>query len=154
MNISEILRAEAVHSPLKVQSKKRLFQEMAQTAAALLDLRESEVLSTLLERETLGPTGVGRGVAIPHGRLAGITEVQGMFFRLETPVEFDSVDRKPVDLVFCLLAPEDAGANHLRALAQVSRLLRSEQICNKIRSTRDPQAIFSIMTNEEASEAA
>ena len=154
MNMSEILRPEAVYSPLKVQSKKRLFQEMAQGAAALLNLRESDILSTLLERETLGPTGVGHGVALPHGRLAGLGTVEGLFFRLETPIDFDSVDRKPVDLVFCLLAPEDAGASHLRALAQVSRLMRSEQICSKIRSTREPQAIFSIMTTEEASEAA
>ncbi|MSU91551.1 PTS IIA-like nitrogen regulatory protein PtsN [Rhodobacteraceae bacterium 2CG4] len=154
MDITDILDPEAVISPLRVQSKKRLFQDIAQAAAARLSLDENTVLTTLLERESLGPTGVGRGVAIPHGRVEGISRVTGLFFKLDTPIPFDSVDRKPVDLVFVLLAPLDSGAEHLKALARVSRLLRDDQTCAKIRSTPDAQAIFAIMTADEASQAA
>lgn len=154
MDITDILLPEAVISPLRVQSKKRLFQEIAQAAASRFGLDENTVLTVLLERESLGPTGVGRGIAIPHGRVPELPKVTGMFFRLDTPVEFEAVDRKPVDLVFALFAPEGAGAAHLKALARVSRLLRSEETCAKIRSTQDAQAIYAILTADEASQAA
>ncbi|NNU79380.1 PTS IIA-like nitrogen regulatory protein PtsN [Halovulum dunhuangense] len=154
MEITDILLPEAVISPLRVQSKKRLFQEIAQGAVVRFRLDEQATLSALLERESLGPTGVGRGIAIPHARVPGLARVKGMFLRLETPVDFGSIDRKPVDLVFVLLAPEDAGAEHLKALARVSRLLRSDDTCAKIRSTHDAQAIFAILTAEETSKAA
>lgn len=154
MAMTDILPAEAVISPIRVQSKKRLFQELAQFAAAQIGADDSAVLSTLLDRESLGPTGVGRGVAIPHGRIDGLDKVRGLFLRLETPIPYDSIDRRPVDLVFCLLAPGAAGAEHLKALARVSRLLRDDRVCAKIRSTPDPQAIHAILTAEEASRAA
>lgn len=154
MDITDILLPEAVISPLRVQSKKRLFQEIAQAAASRYGMDENTVLTVLLERESLGPTGVGHGVAIPHGRVPELDRVRGMFFKLDTPVDFDSVDRKPVDLVFVLFAPEGAGADHLKALARVSRLLRSETTCTKLRSTPDAQAIFAILTADEASKAA
>lgn len=154
MDITDILLPEAVHSPLRVQSKKRLFQEIAQAAASRFGLEENTVCSVLTERESLGPTGVGHGVAIPHGRIPELPSVTGMFFKLETPVDFEAVDRRPVDLVFVLFAPEGAGADHLKALARVSRLLRSENTCAKIRSTADAQAIFAILTADAASQAA
>ncbi|WP_112321028.1 PTS IIA-like nitrogen regulatory protein PtsN [Oceanibium sediminis] len=154
MNITDILLPEAVHAPLRVQSKKRLFQEIAQATADRLPIEAETVISVLMERESLGPTGVGHGVAIPHGRLEGLEQVMGLFFKLETPVDFDSVDRMPVDLVFVLLAPKAAGAEHLKALARVSRLLRDEDTRAKLRSTSDAQAIFHILTADEASKAA
>ena len=154
MEISEILLPEAVHAPLRVNSKKRLFQEIAGTAASRFNLDEQTVLAALLERETLGPTGVGRGVALPHARVDGVSSVKALFFKLDTPIDFDSVDRKPVDLVFVLLAPPESGAEHLKALARVSRLMRDENTCAKLASTRDPQAIFAILTADEASQAA
>ncbi|MEM8869298.1 MAG: PTS sugar transporter subunit IIA [Pseudomonadota bacterium] len=154
MDISEILTPEAVYAPIRVQSKKRLFQEIAQSASVRFGLDETKVMSVLQERETLGPTGVGRGVALPHGRIQGVDQVKGLFMRLDMPIDFDSVDRKPVDLVFVLLAPHHAGAEHLKALARVSRLLRDEMTCAKIRSTRDAQAVYSILTAEETPKAA
>ncbi|MEM8788236.1 MAG: PTS IIA-like nitrogen regulatory protein PtsN [Pseudomonadota bacterium] len=154
MEIADMLTPEAVVAPVRVQSKKRLFQEIAAAAAVRFNLDEASVLSILLDRESLGPTGVGRGVAIPHGRIDGLSQVRGLFFRLDAPIGFDAVDRKPVDIVFVLLAPQDAGAEHLKALARVSRLLRSEDVCIKLRSTQDAQAIFAILTAEETSQAA
>lgn len=154
MKISDILLPEAVYSPLRVHSKKRLFQEISQATADRLLMQPETVLSVLMERETLGPTGVGHGVAIPHGRLEGLDRVVGLFFRMETPVDFDSVDRMPVDLVFALLAPAEAGAEHLKALASVSRLLRDENTRAKLRSTNDAQALYAILTGGEASQAA
>ena len=107
-----------------------------------------------MDREALGPTGVGRGVAIPHARLAGVPNVIGLFVRLEKPVDFESIDRQPVDLVFALFAPEAAGADHLKALARVSRTLRSEAVCAKLRSTFDPSALYAILTDGKAEQAA
>ena len=154
MEISEILPVEAVTASVRVQSKKRLFQEISQIAASRFGLDETAVCGVLQDRESLGPTGVGRGVALPHGRVEGLLSVRGVFLRLEAPIEFDAVDRKPVDLVFALLAPVDAGAEHLKALARVSRLLREDAVCTKLRSTTDVQAIYSILTANEASKAA
>lgn len=107
-----------------------------------------------MERETLGPTGVGRGVGIPHARFSGLSEVKGLFVRLEKPVDFEFIDRQPVDLVFALLAPESAGAEHLKALARVSRTLRSEAVCTKLRSTFEPAALYAILTEDKAIQAA
>lgn len=154
MELSSILKPENVFSSLKVKSKKRLFQEIAGNASGRFDLDEATVHSALLERESLGPTGVGYGVAIPHARIEGLDGVRGLFFRLESPVEFESVDRKPVDLVFALFAPVEAGADHLKALARVSRTLRSQAVCNKLRSTGDVSAIYAILTDTNTSQAA
>lgn len=154
MDLSKILSPSAIRPMLKVQSKKRLFQEMAEISAEALDLHASDVCRAIQEREDLGPTGVGHGVAIPHARLDMVNRVLGMFFRLETPIEFEAVDHKPVDLVFLLLAPKNASADHLKALARVSRTFRNEDTCAKLRSTNDASAIYAILTEAKASKAA
>jgi nitrogen PTS system EIIA component len=154
MELSEIIGVEAVRAPLKATSKKRLLQELADFSADLYKLPPDTVYKALLDREALGPTGVGRGVAIPHARFAGVDRVLGLFVRLEKPVDFEAIDRQPVDLVFTLLAPESAGADHLKALARVSRTLRSESVCAKLRSTFDPSAIYAILTDGKAEQAA
>ena len=154
MEVADILGHDAVRASLKVQSKKRLFQEIAQIVADTHGLSKQKILDALLERENLGPTGVGHGVAIPHARIPDINKVLGVFIRLETAVDFEAVDRKPVDLIFVLLAPNAAGAEHLKALARVSRTLRDEQLCAKLRSTEDVTALYAILTDTSASQAA
>lgn len=154
MELSEILSAEAVVSQLKATSKKRLLQEVAQVAEAVYGLPSKTIFAALQDRELLGPTGVGLGVAIPHARLAGLDGVKGVFIRAEKPVDYESVDRQPVDLVFALFAPEGVGAEHLRALALVSRTLRDPSVCAKLRSSNDPNALFSILTDDQTSKAA
>lgn len=150
MELSEIISVDAVRAPLKATSKKRLLQDLADLAEAVYKLPAGTVYRALMDREALGPTGVGRGVAIPHARFPGVDRVRGLFVRLEKPVDFESIDRQPVDLVFALFAPEAAGAEHLKALARVSRTLRSEAICTKLRSTFDPSAIYAILTDGKA----
>ncbi|MFT3974823.1 MAG: PTS sugar transporter subunit IIA [Amaricoccus sp.] len=154
MELSDILGVEAVRAPLKATSKKRLLQDLAEMAEAVYGLPSTVAYKALMDREALGPTGVGRGVAIPHARFAGVDRVIGMFTRLEKPVDFESIDRQPVDLVFALFAPESAGAEHLKALARVSRTLRSEAVCAKLRSTFDPSALYAILTDGKAERAA
>lgn len=154
MNVADILGPDAVRASLKVQSKKRLFQEIAQIVAETYKLDEQKTLDALLERENLGPTGVGHGVAIPHARIPDIKSVIGVFLRLDQAVDFESVDRKPVDLVFVLLAPNAAGAEHLKALARISRTLRDETLCSKLRSTDDVSALYAILTETSTSKAA
>lgn len=154
MELTDILGADAVVAGVKVQSKKRLFQEISAAASSQTGLSEAHLQSALLDRESLGPTGVGFGVAIPHARIDELDRVFGLFFHLESPVEFESVDRKPVDLVFALFAPQNAGAEHLKALAKVSRVLRSEAVRSKLRSTGDVAALHAILTDTEQSEAA
>ena len=117
-------------------------------------MHERQIYDVLLERERLGSTGVGNGIAIPHGKLAGLKRLQGLFLRLEPAVDFDSVDEQPVDLVFLLLAPESAGADHLKALARVSRLLRDRQVCEKLRGAEHPDALYALLTEPHASHAA
>ncbi len=154
MELSDIIGVDGIRAPLKSTSKKRLLQDLADLAESVYGLPADEVVKALTEREALGPTGVGRGVAIPHARFPGVTKVIGLFVRLEKPVDFESIDRQPVDLVFALFAPEAAGAEHLKALARVSRTLRSEAVCTKLRSTFDPSAIYAILTEGKAEEAA
>lgn len=154
MEVADILGPDAVRAAVKVQSKKRLFQEISQIVADSYQLDQQKILEALLERENLGPTGVGHGVAIPHARIPDITSVVGIFIRLEQAVDFDAVDRKPVDLVFVLLAPNAAGAEHLKALARVSRTMRDESLCAKLRSTDDVTALYAILTDTSASKAA
>src|SRR5690606_12230518 len=154
MELSEIFGVEAVRAPLKMTSKKRLLQELAELASQIYDVSSEAVYRALLDREALGPTGVGRGVAIPHARFGEVDRVRGLFVRLEKPVDFESIDRQPVELVFTLLAPEAAGADHLKALARVSRTLRSEDICSKLRSTFEPSALYAILTEGKTERAA
>src|SRR5438876_6156580 len=123
MNIADLLAPDAVVAGLKAQSKKQLLQELAARAHHLTHLSERRIFETLVERERLGTTGVGAGIAIPHGRLAEAKGIAGVFARLEAPIDYEAVDSQPVDLVFVLLAPENAGADHLKALARVTGLL-------------------------------
>jgi len=156
MNISDLLAPDAILPALKAQTKKQLLQELAARAHQITRMPERRIFETLMERERLGTTGVGAGIAIPHGRLAEARKITGIFARLETPIAYEAVDGQPVDLVFTLLAPEDAGADHLKALARVSRLLRNAATCEKLRATASAEALYAILTaqNGDASQAA
>ncbi|RMD93600.1 MAG: PTS lactose transporter subunit IIC [Alphaproteobacteria bacterium] len=154
MDLSSILKPEAVRVVASPTSKKRLFQELAEIAASVYGVNAREALDALQERESLGPTGVGHGVALPHARLSGLDDVVGVFLRLEKPLEFDAVDRQPVDLVFALFAPENAGVEHLKALALISRTLRDPDLCAKLRANDDPAILHAILTAGPASKAA
>jgi PTS system nitrogen regulatory IIA component len=147
MNISDLLKPAAVIVSLRAQGKKHLLQELAARAGSVMHLPERKIFETLMERERLGTTGVGQGIAIPHGRLADIDEIVGVFARLESAIDFDSVDNQPVDLVFMLLAPEGAGADHLKALARVSRLLRNQAATEKLRAAKSAEALYAILTD-------
>ena len=149
MNISDLLVPEAVVAALKAQSKKQLLQELAARTHGLTALPERRVFETLIERERLGTTGVGSGIAIPPGRIAEVTAITGLFARLDAPIEYEAVDSQPVDLVFMLLAPENAGADHLKALARVSRLLRDKGTCEKLRAASSAEAIYAILTGHK-----
>ena len=146
MELREILRPDAVIEKLTVTSKKQILQEIARRAATVSGLDERTIFDTLLERERLGTTGVGNGIAIPHGRLAGLDRPVGVFARLTRAIDFDAVDDQPVDIVFMLLAPNDAGADHLKALARVSRLFRNKEICEKLRGSEEADALFGLLT--------
>lgn len=154
MDISSILKPSAVRVAGAVSSKKRLFLDLGEIASAALGLCQETTVEALLERESLGPTGVGNGVALPHARLAGLDCVIGAFLRLEKPLNFDSADRQPVDLVFALFAPKNAGVEHLKALALVSRTMRDSAICAKLRANSDPATLHAILTESQASKAA
>lgn len=154
MRLSEILEPGAVKVLPKAVSKKRLFCDLAKIATALKGFDYNATLSALQEREVLGTTGVGDGVALPHARLAGLDRVRGVFVRLEQPLDFDATDRRPVDLVFALFAPEGAGVSHLKALALVSRTLREASLRTKLRANADPQILYTILTEAPTSAAA
>ena len=146
MQIVDLLSPEGVVAALKVQGKKQLLQELSARAAALVRIPERRIYETLTERERLGTTGVGQGIAIPHGRLANLEKIVGLFVRLDAPIEYDAVDKQPVDLIFMLLAPEGAGADHLKALARVSRLLRNQAACVKLRAAKSAEALYAILS--------
>lgn len=152
--MNELISPEAVRAKLEASTKKQVLQDIANFAAPLASLDGPGVFNVLWEREKLGTTGVGNGIAIPHGKLPGLTEVQGFFVRLSQSVEFESIDDKPVDLVFLLLAPADAGADHLHALATVSRLLRDPGLCEAIRRAKDESAIYRLLTETPTAQAA
>ncbi|PRY91650.1 PTS sugar transporter subunit IIA [Donghicola tyrosinivorans] len=154
MQLTDILAPQAVKSLAGCSSKKRLFQDVGDLTEAALGILSARAVEALMERESLGPTGVGHGVALPHARLPEISKVQGVFLRLDKPVEFGSVDRKPVDLVFALFAPEDAGVEHLKALALVSRTLKDEAIRTKLRANSDPATLHAVLTEAQATQAA
>lgn len=154
MQIAKILNQEAVRVLGAASSKKRLFQEIADVAQAAHRIEPGAAVDALLERESLGPTGVGHGVALPHARIEGIERVLGVFVALEKPLDFGSVDRQPVDLVFALFAPVDAGVEHLKALALVSRTLREQSFCTKLRANTDPATLFTILTEGQSVKAA
>lgn len=147
MQLVDILAMEGVRAPLRVTGKKALLRKLGELAACVHGLDGGRVTRALRERELLGATGVGRGVAIPHARLPEIERVEGLFVRLDRAIDYEALDRQPVDLVFALFGP-DAPAAHLMALAAVSRVLRGEAVRRKLRSTLDPQALYAILTDE------
>lgn len=146
MEINELISAESVIPNLRASSKKQALQDLARRAAEITGLHERAIFDVLMERERLGTTGVGNGIAIPHGKMANLDRLYGLFARLERAVDFQSIDEQPVDLIFLLLAPESAGADHLKALARVSRLLRDGSVCEKLRGTNDAEALFALLT--------
>lgn len=154
MQLSDILKPTGVKVIASSSSKKRLFHDLGEIADACYGLSEQTVIDALLERENLGPTGVGQGVALPHARLAGIEKICGIFLKLEKPMDFDAVDRQPVDLVFALFAPASAGVDHLKALALVSRTLREPAVCAKLRANHDAATLHAILTEAQAIQAA
>lgn len=154
MNLASILKPEAVKVVSSASSKKRLLQDLGDLAFSAYGLSAPAAVEALLERESLGPTGVGQGVALPHARMPGLEAVVGAFLLLEKPIDFDSVDRQPVDLVFALFAPEDAGVEHLKALALVSRTLREASLCAKLRANSDPATLYAILTENHSVQAA
>lgn len=154
MELSTLLMPDAVRVHINVSSKKRLLQEVAELAERVYGLPGDRVLTAMQEREGLGPTGMGAGVAVPHARLDELNRVVGVFVTLAKPIDYDAVDRRPVDIVFALLAPQEAGAEHLRALAKVSRTLRDPSVCEKLRSATDVSALYALLTDSAASQAA
>ncbi len=154
MDLSDLIEASAILPAVKANSKKQLLQIVSEKAAAITDVPEREIFDALMQRERLGSTGVGNGIAIPHGKLAKVRSLVGVFARLETPIAFDALDDQPVDLVFLLLAPESAGADHLKALSRIARALRDTQTVDKIRATADSAAIHALLAQGPASHAA
>jgi nitrogen PTS system EIIA component len=146
MDIAKILQPGAVRVFGNMTSKKRLFQELGEIAGSVYGLVPAVAVDGLQERESLGPTGVGHVVALPHARLEGIDRIVGVFVRLERAMDFDSVDRQPVDLVFTLFAPKDSGVEHLKALALISRTMRDPSVCQKLRSNTQPATLHAILT--------
>jgi nitrogen PTS system EIIA component len=154
MNLADILDHTAVLANVKAQTKKALLQDLSQALATQVTVDARKVFEVLNTREKLGSTGLGHGIAIPHGRLPGLSRVHGLFARLATPIAFDSVDGEPVDLVFALLAPAHAGADHLTALARISRLLREPRTLAKLRGTESAESLYAILTEPPTATAA
>jgi len=153
MLLTDLVAPNAIIPALKVNGKKQLLQEIAAKAAELCGQNERAILEVLQQREKLGSTGVGHGIAIPHGKLSRLSKLFGLFARLERPIDFEALDGQPVDLVFLLLAPEGAGADHLKALARVARLLRDADVARKLRSSRDAETLYAVLAMPSASAA-
>ncbi|MCV0425734.1 MAG: PTS IIA-like nitrogen regulatory protein PtsN [Roseibium sp.] len=151
MDLSDLLGKDAVVAGLKVKSKKQAIQELSAKAAMLTGLSEREIFDTLLQRERLGSTGVGHGIAIPHGKLTRLDRLVGVFAKLDKPIDFDALDDEPVDLVFLLLAPEGAGADHLKALARIARQLRDGAVTQGLRGSSDVEEMYDFLTQPLAS---
>jgi nitrogen PTS system EIIA component len=154
MDLSDLVTQKSIMPALKAASKKQLLQMLSEKAAQITGLTERDVFDTIMQREKLGSTGVGNGIAIPHGKLKNIKNITGIFARLETPVDFEALDDEPVDLVFMLLAPESAGADHLKALSRIARILREADMVKKLRGTKDAAALFAFLTEQPNSHAA
>lgn len=153
-DLSHFLAPEAVETAFGATTKKALFQQLAAIAARHTGLPTKDIATSISDREKTGSTGFGGGVAIPHGKVAGLERIYGLFVRLAEPLNYEAVDRMPVDLVFLMLSPPDAGAEHLKALAQVSRALRDKQIRAKLRGARSNDAIYAVLTGAETRDAA
>jgi len=154
MQISDLLTPKSVAANLRAANKKQALQDLAKRAAPILGCGERALFETLIERERLGSTGIGNGVAVPHGRLPGLAAPRGFFARLDKPIEFEAVDNRPVDLIFLLVTPEGAGGDHLKALAMVSRLLRDRKTCEKLRGTDRAEALYALLVDRTTSHAA
>ena len=150
MPLTDLVAPNAVIPALKVNSKKQAIQEIAARAASVSGHNERAIFETLLQRERLGSTGIGHGIAIPHGKLPKLDKLFGVFARLDRPIDFEALDGQAVDLVFLLLAPEGAGADHLKALAKVARLLRDPETAHKLRESRDAEALYAVLTMTSA----
>jgi len=155
MNLDTLLKPEAVKVVASATSKKRLLQDIGDIMAEAYNVDAGQVVEALIAREALGPTGVGHGVALPHARLESIDKVMGVFILLDKPIDFDAVDRQPVDIAFALFAPEEAGVEHLKALALVSRTLRDTNVCAKLRANKDSGTLYTILSEgQSAAQAA
>jgi len=150
MDLGDLITQDGIIPSLKAKSKKQALLELSAKASELIDINQRDIFVVLLQRERLGSTGVGRGIAIPHGKLTPLKSIFSLFARLDTPIEFDSLDDEPVDLIFLLLAPEHAGADHLKALARISRLLREPSAIEKLRGSRDKAVLYSVLTEKTA----
>jgi PTS system nitrogen regulatory IIA component len=154
MDIIDMLQPNGVIANLRAANKRQALQELAKRAAQLVGKPERAVLEVLLERERLGTTGIGHGTAIPHGRMPDLPQIHALFARLEKPIDFEAIDNQPVDLIFLLLTPANSGADHLKALARISRLLRDKAMCDKLRGTDRADALYALLTDRAASHAA
>ena len=154
MDIADLLTPAGVIANLRAANKRQALQELAKRAAMITGKHERAIFDVLLERERLGTTGIGNGTAIPHGRMPDLPQLYAIFARLEKPVDFEAIDSRPVDLIFLLLTPDAAGADHLKALARISRLLRDKTICEKLRGTDRAEALYALLTDRAASHAA
>jgi PTS system nitrogen regulatory IIA component len=153
MPLTDLIAPNAIIPALKVNNKKQVLQELAARAALLTGQNERAIFDILMQREKLGTTAVGSGIAIPHGKMPNLTRLFGLFARLDRPVDFDALDNQPVDLVFLLLAPESAGADHLTALSRVARLLRDQTVAHKLRATQDAESLYAVLAMPSASAA-
>jgi len=147
LEIGDLITLRGVMAQLRAPGKKQVLQELARRAATVTGIADKGIFDALVERERLGTTGIGGGVAVPHCRLPELDRLYGMFARLERPIPFEAIDDQPVDLVFLLLAPLEAGAEHLKALARVSRLLRDKAMCEKLRGANSADALYALLTN-------
>lgn len=154
MEIADLITPRSVVAQLRVANKKQALLELAKRAATVTGIHERVIFDVLTERERLGSTGIGMGIGIPHGKLPGLGKLCGIFARLERPISFEAIDEQPVDLIFLLLAPEAAGADHLKALALVSRLLRDRSVCEKLRGTDNADALYALLTDQAATHPA
>ena len=154
MDLSDLVKPDAILPSLKAASKKQCLQVLAAKAAEITGREEREIFETLRQRERLGSTGVGNGVAIPHGKLATLDGIYGLFARLPKAIDFESSDEQPVDLIFLLLAPEGAGADHLKALARIARLFREPGMADKLRACTDKSALYAVLTEGATTDAA
>ena len=145
MPLNDLVAPQAVIPALKVNNKKQALQEIAERAAELTGRAEREILDVLMQRERLGSTAIGNGIAIPHGKLPKLDRLFGLFARLDRPIDFEALDGQPVDLIFLLLAPENAGADHLKALARIARLLRDPDIIRMLRDSTDREALYAVL---------
>ncbi|AEG02964.1 PTS IIA-like nitrogen regulatory protein PtsN [Sinorhizobium meliloti WSM1022] len=154
MALAGLLHQNAIIPAMRANSKKQLLQELAAKASKLTGLPEREIFDVILQRERLGSTGVGNGIAIPHGKLSNLPSIVGIFARLDAPVDFEALDDQPVDLVFLLLAPEGAGADHLKALSRIARVLRDHDMVSRIRASDSASAIYTLLSDDTTSHAA